>query len=66
MAAKVLAERIRNDGKNIPVLVTTSQSGKTADLLVKKLGVNGYLSKPLTQKQVAERINSYLKEGVAR
>jgi DNA-binding response OmpR family regulator len=63
MAAKVLVEALGNDGKAIPVLVTTSQSGKTADLLVEKLGAAGYLSKPLDHDEVASRIGGYLTEG---
>jgi CheY-like chemotaxis protein len=62
MAAKALVEVLGREGKSIPVLVTTSQSGKTADLLVEKLGADGYLSKPLDQKEVAARINGFLSE----
>lgn len=62
MAAKTLVEALDRESKSIPVLVTTSQSGKTADLLVEKLGAAGYLSKPLEQKEVATRINSFLSE----
>jgi hypothetical protein len=40
--------------------VTTSQSGKTADLLVEKLGAAGYLSKPLSATQVTSNLSSYL------
>ena len=66
MAAKVLVESLRSEGKRIPVLVTTSQSGKTADLLVEKLGVSGYLSKPLTKEAVTTCLNAFLGEGVVR
>jgi 3-oxoacyl-[acyl-carrier protein] reductase len=38
MAAKKIVDSLRQQGRTIPVLVTTSQSGKTADLLVEKLG----------------------------
>jgi CheY-like chemotaxis protein len=62
MAAKVLVETLNSEGKSIPVLVTTSQSGKTADLLVEKLGVAGYLSKPLNRDEVAKRIDGFLAE----
>jgi CheY-like chemotaxis protein len=62
MAAKVLVETLDREGQSIPVLVTTSQSGKTADLLVEKLGAAGYLSKPLQQKEVVSRINGFLAE----
>jgi CheY-like chemotaxis protein len=63
MAAKVLVEALSKDSNAIPVLVTTSQSGKTADLLVEKLGVAGYLSKPLDHDEVAARIGGFLTEG---
>jgi len=60
MAAKKLVDKLKNEGWHIPVLVTTSQKGKTADLLVEKLGVNGYLSKPLEAEDVASRIQDIL------
>jgi len=63
MAAKKIVDRLREAGREIPVLVTTSQSGKTADLLVEKLGAAGYLSKPLSASQVTSHLSSYL--GVA-
>jgi CheY-like chemotaxis protein len=62
MAAKVLVEALDKEERRIPVLVTTSQSGKTADLLVEKLGAAGYLSKPLNRDEVASRISSFLAE----
>ena len=63
MAAKVLVEALGKESNAIPVLVTTSQSGKTADLLVEKLGAAGYLSKPLNHDEVASRIGGFLTEG---
>jgi CheY-like chemotaxis protein len=60
MAAKQILDRLREAGQEIPVIVTTSQSGKTADLLVEKLGAAGYLSKPLSATQVTSNLSSYL------
>jgi CheY-like chemotaxis protein len=60
MAAKRIVDSLRKEGLVIPVLVTTSQSGKTADLLVEKLGASGYLSKPLTSSQVALQLSGFL------
>lgn len=60
MAAKRIVDSLRKEGLSIPVLVTTSQSGKTADLLVEKLGAAGYLSKPLTSSQVASQLSGFL------
>jgi len=60
MAAKRLAEALRDQGKSIPVLVTTSQNGQTAELLVEKLGVSGYLSKPLVAEEVSRHLDTYL------
>jgi CheY-like chemotaxis protein len=60
MAAKKLVDKLKNEGWHIPVLVTTSQKGKTADLLVEKLGVTGYLSKPLEAEDVASRVQDIL------
>ncbi len=62
MAAKVLVETLGSEDRDIPVLVTTSQSGKTADLLVEKLGVAGYLSKPLDQEEIVSRLGGFLVE----
>jgi DNA-binding response OmpR family regulator len=62
MAAKRIVETMNREGLSIPVLVTTSQSGRTADLLVEKLGVAGYLSKPLAAEQVTARIVALLGE----
>jgi CheY-like chemotaxis protein len=60
MAAKRIVDLLREQGRAIPVLVTTSQSGKTADLLVEKLGASGYLSKPLSAAQVASQLSTFL------
>ena len=60
MAAKKIVDSLREQGRSIPVLVTTSQSGKTADLLVEKLGASGYLSKPLSATQVASQLSTFL------
>ncbi len=60
MAAKKIVDSLRAQGRSIPVLVTTSQSGKTADLLVEKLGASGYLSKPLSAAQVASQLSTFL------
>lgn len=62
MAAKVLVDALGREGNPIPVLVTTSQSGKTADLLVEKLGAAGYLSKPLDRSEVTNRVTGFLPE----
>jgi len=60
MAAKKILDRLREAGQEIPVIVTTSQTGKTADLLVEKLGAAGYLSKPLSVNQVTSHLSGYL------
>jgi CheY-like chemotaxis protein len=60
MAAKRLVDTLRDSGKSIPVLVTTSQTGKTADMLVEKLGVAGYLSKPLSSDEVSSQLSCFL------
>ncbi len=60
MAAKVIAERLRAEGRDIPVIVTTTQGGKQAELLVQKIGVDGYITKPLDSADVLKRIDSML------
>jgi len=64
MAAKRVVDALMRAGRKTPVLVTTSQTGKTADLLVEKLGASGYLSKPLETSQVTSTISTYLGQGV--
>lgn len=64
MAAKVLVDKLKDEGESIPVLVTTSQSSTTADLLVDKLGAAGFLSKPFDQNDVTERISGLLDKNV--
>jgi DNA-binding response OmpR family regulator len=56
MAAKVLLERLKVDGSDIPVLVTTTHTGENAERLVQKLGAAGYISKPLNSPDVLSRI----------
>jgi CheY-like chemotaxis protein len=65
MAAKKLVDSLRDEGRTIPVLVTTSQSGKTAELLVEKLGASGYVSKPLHPEELTSRISAYLSQRAA-
>lgn len=60
MAAKVIAERLRAEGRDIPIIVTTTQGGKQAELLVQKIGVDGYITKPLDSADVLKRIDSLL------
>jgi CheY-like chemotaxis protein len=60
MAAKKIVDCLREAGQEIPVLVTTSQTGKTAALLVEKLGAAGYLTKPLSANQVTSHLSGYL------
>ena len=47
MAAKAIADRLARDGRKTPVLVTTTHTGSNAETLVKKLGVSGYVAKPV-------------------
>jgi len=60
MAAKVLVDRLREAGREVPVLVTTSHRGRKAELLVEKLGAAGYISKPLDRQEVWEKVGSLL------
>jgi CheY-like chemotaxis protein len=65
MAAKVIAERLRAEGRDIPVVVTTTQGGRQAEILVEKIGVAGYISKPLNSTDVLSRIESLLHSKAA-
>lgn len=63
MAAKVLVERMKIDGKQIPVLVTTTHQGDNAALLVQKLGAAGYISKPIDRGDVLSRLGGFVGSG---
>ena len=56
MAAKAIADRFRRDGKKIPVYVTTTHTGRNAEVLVKRLGVSGYIAKPVSGDDVLSRV----------
>ena len=64
MAARHLVEALREGGLGVPVVVTTSHDGPTADLLVEKLGASGYLRKPIRPPEVLERLGAYLRQDV--
>jgi CheY-like chemotaxis protein len=57
MSAKAVVERLRRENRNIPVLVTTSHRGENAEVLVKRLGVTGYISKPLRPEEIVSRVS---------
>ena len=63
MAAKVLLERLRLDGSEIPVLVTTTHAGENAERLVQKLGAAGYIRKPLNSSDVLSSIKDIVGDG---
>jgi CheY-like chemotaxis protein len=60
LAAQKIKDALLKEGKNVPIVVTTSQTGANAELLVKKLGVSDYLSKPLRAEMVSEKVDYYL------
>lgn len=65
MAAKILVEKLRAEGKDIPVIVTTTHDGDNAQLLVDKLGAAGYITKPLDSEEVWTRIGGFLQNDRA-
>ena len=60
MSAKALVDELGIEGKDIPVLVTTSHGGENADVLVERLGVAGYIRKPLDRDDVWSRVGAFL------
>jgi CheY-like chemotaxis protein len=60
MSAKALADELGSEGKRIPVLVTTTHGGENADVLVERLGVDGYIRKPLEPDDVWSRVGAFL------
>ncbi len=58
MAAKAVVDRLRREGRDIPVFVTTSHRGENAEVLVKRLGVAGYIGKPLNPEEVLARVRT--------
>jgi FixJ family two-component response regulator len=66
LAAQKIKNALQDAGKNIPIVVTTSQAGANADLLVQKLGVADYLSKPLQADVVFATMDRYMNtEGIS-
>jgi DNA-binding response OmpR family regulator len=63
MSAKALVDELGHDGKKIPVLVTTTHRGDNADILVERLGVAGYICKPLERDDVWERVGAFLERS---
>ena len=63
MAAKAIMDAMNDEGLDIPLLVTTSHSGENARLLVEKLRVSGYLSKPLDEESVFAKVNNFFQDG---
>jgi CheY-like chemotaxis protein len=59
MSAKAVVDRLRRESRKIPVLVTTSHRGKNAEVLVERLGVSGYISKPLNPDEILSQIAGY-------
>jgi CheY-like chemotaxis protein len=69
MSARAVVERLRRESRRIPVLVTTSHRGDNAQTLVERLGVSGYISKPLSPDEIVSRVARYvgrLEERAAR
>jgi CheY-like chemotaxis protein len=60
LAAQKIKNALLDEGKNIPIVVTTSHAGANAELLVKKLGVADYLSKPLKADMVSAKVDQYI------
>jgi DNA-binding NtrC family response regulator len=52
MAAKAIADRLGREGRKTPVLVTTTHTGHNAEVLVKRLGVAGYIAKPVNEEDL--------------
>ncbi len=65
MSAKALVDELGSEGKNIPVLVTTAHQGENADVLVDRLGVAGYICKPLERDDVLSRVGTFLESADA-
>jgi CheY-like chemotaxis protein len=66
MAAKAIADRLSRDGCKTPVLVTTNQTGKNADVLVARLGVSGYITKPVRGEDVIALVTECAMKGSRR
>jgi CheY-like chemotaxis protein len=66
MAAKAVVDFLRRRGNSVPVFVTTSQQGGNAETLVERLGVAGYISKPLDADGLVARVASHVRRPVGR
>jgi len=66
MAAKTIADRLRRDGRKTPVLVTTTHAGNNAEVLVKRLGVSGYIAKPVNGADVVASVTECVGKSSGR
>ncbi len=57
-----LAEEIRKLGNDIPIILCTEFSKRTENALTKMKGIDGYLTKPITEAQLAEEIGKVTEE----
>ncbi len=67
MAAKTVIDAVAAEGKEIPVIVSTAQTGEKARTLAEELGADGYFLKPLDSKEVIRTLKRFitLKENCA-
>jgi two-component system, chemotaxis family, chemotaxis protein CheY len=54
------ALRLREDGKNVPVLMVTARSVRDDILVAMEAGVNNYIVKPFTPAVLKEKIDALL------
>ena len=50
--------KAREDLENIPIIVITTESGQADKMIMMRLGVNEYITKPFTPEELKEKINT--------
>ena len=63
-----LAEHVRADSRlrNIPIIMVTSRSGQKHRKRARKLGANGYLTKPYQEAELIEQVGELLARNLTR
>ena len=57
-----LVRLIRDKDKNIPIIMITTESGKSTVISALKAGVNNYIVKPFSAEMLSEKLKNIIKE----
>ncbi|MDX1555294.1 MAG: response regulator, partial [Xanthomonadales bacterium] len=63
-----LAEHVRSDSRlrKIPIIMVTSRAGQKHRKRARKIGANGYLTKPYQEAELIEQVGDLLQRNLTR